>query len=541
MADEQNLSVEEMLRRYQNAPSEQPSTEEMLRNYQAANRAEAAPEDVTAGMALRGVPVLGAYVPQAEAAIRAAAQPLTGVGAPRATWRERYEANLPLQQAQYAQAERESPVTSAALQMAGGTAALAPLAAAAPAAFGTVPAQGLIRSLGAGAGSSAAISAADALARGEDPYAAAKIGAGFGAAGTVAGRAIGRGLTPFQVSPERAQAIAELERRGVTGMTAGEKTGSWIRYPESSLYDVTGVGPGDLARRQYTRAALEQAGIDADKATPEVLEQAFKNWGARADQLAENVTLRGDQELGRDLGNAIKNYGDIVAEPNQAPAFKNYIQEIMDHIAANDGNLPGKTYQSLSSRIERTARNAPWETASALRDLKMALSDAMERSAAGTPHEGMWRQLNRQYRTMLMIQDAAGGPGAATAEGLLSPAQLRTAVGRKDYARGRGDLADLARWGQIAMTPLPQSGTGPRAYWTMAVPGGLGAMGWGAMTGDPNMMWGGLVPIAGPHVAARLLMSRPAQAYLGNRMLAAGFRPPPIGTGIAPIIVREFQ
>src|SRR5262249_14645482 len=87
------------------------------------------PEDVTAGMALRGVPVLGAYVPQAEAAIRATMQPLTGVGQPGATWSERYAANVPAQEAQYAQAERESPVTSELLKAGGGIAATGALGA----------------------------------------------------------------------------------------------------------------------------------------------------------------------------------------------------------------------------------------------------------------------------------------------------------------------------------------------------------------------------------------------------------------------------
>src|SRR5262245_33876417 len=88
--------------------------------FDAKLKAAAKPEDVTAGMALSGIPVLGNYVPQAEAAIRAAAQPLTGAGAPGETFGERYAANLPERQAQYRQAEQASPVASGALKLGGG-------------------------------------------------------------------------------------------------------------------------------------------------------------------------------------------------------------------------------------------------------------------------------------------------------------------------------------------------------------------------------------------------------------------------------------
>jgi hypothetical protein len=150
------------------------------------------PEDVSAGMALRGIPVLGAYVPQAEAAIRAAAHPLTGVGEEGATYSERYAKNLPKREADYAKAEKDSPIASTALQVAGGAAALAPLGATALGAKVLGGAGSLGQRVGAGMASGAGISAADALARGEDTSTAAGIGAGIGAAAPVIGAAVGR-------------------------------------------------------------------------------------------------------------------------------------------------------------------------------------------------------------------------------------------------------------------------------------------------------------------------------------------------------------
>ena len=88
-------------------------------------------EDVTAGMALRGIPVVGAYVPQAEAAIRSAAQPFTGVGQAGETYSERYAKNLAESERQYRMAEKDSPWLSAGLQAGGAVAGLAPLGATA--------------------------------------------------------------------------------------------------------------------------------------------------------------------------------------------------------------------------------------------------------------------------------------------------------------------------------------------------------------------------------------------------------------------------
>src|SRR5215475_10729252 len=194
-------------------------------------------EDVTAGMALRGIPVLGAYVPRAEAAIRAA----TGQGQGE-TFAERYANLVPERIAQYAQAERKSPITSGALQVAGGTAALAPLGATALGGRALGMTGGLLSRTAAGGASSAAISAADALARGEDPVAAAELGGAIG--GVVSGpvtSAIGRMITPLQRSANRAAAVQHLASEGVTDLTAGQRTGNpTLRWAESQMGDISG-------------------------------------------------------------------------------------------------------------------------------------------------------------------------------------------------------------------------------------------------------------------------------------------------------------
>src|SRR5262245_29744752 len=149
-------------------------------------------EDVSAGMALSGVPVLGAFVPQAEAALRAA----TGQGE-GATFGERYSNILPKRQALYKQAEEESPITSTALKVGGGVVSLAPLGATAlgakalgmsPLGLTSLP---LTEMVGTGAVTGATLGAFDAAARGHDPTTGGEIGAATGAAGPLVGRAVG--------------------------------------------------------------------------------------------------------------------------------------------------------------------------------------------------------------------------------------------------------------------------------------------------------------------------------------------------------------
>jgi hypothetical protein len=118
---------------------------------------------------------------------------------------------------------------------------------------------------------------------------------------------------------------------------------------------------------------------------------------------------------------------------------------------------------------------------------------------------------------MMVVEKAATGAGAATAEGLISPSQLRNATvtqNRRDYARGQGDFADLARSGEAVMKPLPNSGTAPRQN-IQNIMSILGSVAGGARAGLPGAVAG----IAAPAVAGRVLMSRPVQAYLGNQLL----------------------
>jgi len=158
-----------------------------------------------------------------------------------------------------------------------------------------------------------------------------------------------------------------------------------------------------------------------------------------------------------------------------------------------------------------------------LRGLRNSLDSNMERSI-NPADRGAWAELRRQYGNKKVLENAiAGAGGEEAAMGIISPARLRMAASagrRGQYARGEGDFADLAKAGQAAMTPLPNSGTAQRLAAQGLMAGLLGGGG-GVVAGLPGMTLG----LAAPAVAGRTLMSRPVQNYLANQAVTGTLSP----------------
>jgi hypothetical protein len=154
-----------------------------------------------------------------------------------------------------------------------------------------------------------------------------------------------------------------------------------------------------------------------------------------------------------------------------------------------------------------------------------ALDDTMERSV--NPGDvGAFRDARRIYRNLMVIEKASTAGGQATAQGLITPAQLQIAnkdvLGRRAQARSQGEFSELARAGVAAMTPLPDSGTASRAAVlgeTVPLAGVLsGAEGWS--------LGGGLKGVAlgvGAPAATSWAVNNPAtQRYLRNQAIPRG-------------------
>jgi hypothetical protein len=361
---------------------------------------------------------------------------------------------------------------------------------------------------------------------------AARIGGAVAAPLGVAGAR--RVVTPFPTSPERTAAVDVLRNEGVTDITAGQATGrKGLQYLEAER----GAGNrlAESSGEQFTAAALRRTGENANRATPEVIDNAFNRLGQQFEGLAARNVAQLDNDFANDLRQAVGQYAGQVAEPNRAPAVANFVQEILQHAQQTGGALPGNVYQSLRSRMETAARGmSNPEARNAIRDVREALDDAMERSiAANNPADlGAWRETRNQYRNLITVADASTRAGTDSHLGLISPANLRNSTintqGRRNYARGEGDLSELARAGTAVLTPLPNSGTAGRTFaqnlgtgipaLASALAGSaagstLGPVG-AAAGGAAGLVAGAALPSAVGHAAT----SGAGRAYLRNQL-----------------------
>lgn len=330
-----------------------------------------------------------------------------------------------------------------------------------------------------------------------------------------------------KVSPELARQVAKLQQEGVQ-LTAGQQTGSErLRRMETNLGGNKTDAMMETQKEQFTRAALKRIGVDAPAATADVIDSAYRRIGKQFDDLAARNRLVPDQPFVEDISGTIQRYEQNVPPTAVVPAVRQYATQI---VQAAQGGFDGGVYQSLRSRLTKQARGAARdpELSQAYGGLVDALDNAMERSIANSnPGDlGAWQQARNQYRNFLVIERAATGPGSDTAQGFISPSQLRNAAisqqGRRNFARGRGDYADLARSGEGAMKPLPNSGTAAnlisnipfiRSGGSAAVGGTIG----GFVGGPAGIGVGTAVGAATPWAAGKALMSGPVQNTLAGR------------------------
>lgn len=372
-----------------------------------------------------------------------------------------------------------------------------------------------------------------------EPY--ARIAAALAA--PVAVSAVQRLVTPIGVSAERAAAADILRSEGVRP-TAGQVTGNkGLRYRESELGGARAADMIEQQGEQFTRAALSRAGINAERATPEVMRDGLRSLGDRFDDLATRTTVHFDNQLQNDL------LADVVTYQQNAtavaPVVENTANRIAEIAAQNGGVIPGRNYQTLRSDIGRaSARASDPSVKFALRDLQESLDDAVSRAMPSDVLPA-WQEVRQQYRNFLTLERAATGAGEDAALGLISPARLRQATvttqGRRNYVTGQGDFDELARSGQALLTPLPQSGTAPRLD-ARTIGGGLGALGagTGALAAGPlGGVAGALAGMLAPAAAGRALMSGPVQAYLANQLLSPSRLSDPRLAGVVEALISQ--
>ncbi len=386
------------------------------------------------------------------------------------------------------------------------------------------------------------------------------------AGGVVGGgipNAVGRAISPMRIDPERTRQAGILANEGV-GVTAGQVSGSKpLRYAESVAVDTPLAGRRagqimDAQAEQFTAATLRRAGIDAPRATPEVLNDAFIRIGRDFDAAsmyvnvplarAANVRVAGvpatlPEPIIRRV-NQIADAYERVSQPSLMSPLPRQIANDLENLANQSLNMDGRTYLRWRSELGDAARGAQDSaTRNAIYDIQNALDTAAEswlRRGNVPQMSERLRNARREYRNMIVIEKAATSAGENAANGLISPAALRAATvqqNRRAYARGQGEFGELSRAGAALMSPLPNSGTGPRVGVQLlggAIGGGLGALMGGPGGAAGGALAGHMAPHLGQALMGRTVMNPTVQRYLQNQV-AAGLRDLPLGRRIETI------
>ena len=333
-----------------------------------------------------------------------------------------------------------------------------------------------------------------------------------------------RALSPNITPAEKAKAVATLDREGVR-LSAGDRgANTAMRYAEDVTQAIPFAGgPGRKFKQgqaeDFTEVVLKRAGVQGERlATTEVIDGAFKAIGKKFDDLATQTSIAPTSLPLRSIPQISKRYTAETNVLKRDPRVALIADEIDATVQAGT-TIQGKQYAKLRSDLETAARETvDATTARAFRDISRSLDVAVEKSMNSPALRKEWRETRGDYRKLLAIREASLRAGEKAADGIISPANLASASkaqGRAGYARGKHPYEDLAQAGVSVLTPLPQSGTAPRAMAQgLLTLGGAGVAG-GA---GSDAVTGGVLGMVGGALAGRALMSRPVQRILSNQL-----------------------
>lgn len=378
-----------------------------------------------------------------------------------------------------------------------------------------------------------------------------------------------RAVTPAPANAARQGAVQALENEGVTALTAGQRTGNErLRWIEDATAMVPGGGGRatamqQQANEQFTRAALRRAGVQADRATPDVIDTAFRNMGQEFQNFAHATNIPGSRAAFNGFRSIAADYRANTSNAMRIDRVGDFADELANRLSSPQLGITGRqynTYRSELTRFQREQRSNP-QAAHAIGRMIESLDTAMLRATPRGQRAQVRNALqdrNRRYRNLLAIEDAAAyapGTGAyANASGIISPNALKNSIRKMDkkgYTRNRNDMAPLARAGVDAITPLRSSGTAERnfAQGVIGAPSTtLGAIAGGVMSaGDPWLtLAGAIAPPVIKAATARGLMSGPVQRYFGNQRVPQNVPPVPLlpdpgQVGLLPLAAMQFD
>jgi len=317
----------------------------------------------------------------------------------------------------------------------------------------------------------------------------AGIGAGLGVAGQGAANVIGRALKPVQAfqTPAETELVKKAQAMGIP-LNAAQLTGSKpLRWIDSALDNLPFTAEKQAAlkgaqREVWQRKVLEQLGINADNASPDVLGGAYSQLG----QQFRDLSARNTVDLGNDFLTAIASI-----DTNKTP-FSKGLDDVIDKALelAGKGKISGSEYQKVRSSLTLQSKGA-WaqnpELGQALKTLRNALDDAAGASMSAED-KAAWDLVRKQYAALKTVEKAVD-----PMNGAISPKKFINEVARTNpqgarYGFGDQELPELARVGKAFIADnLPDSGTAQRSWYMNLLQNPTAGIGGAAgfLTGGP--------------------------------------------------------
>lgn len=314
--DEQHAKVDEIAKKLKLQPS---------------GEAPGMAEGVGRGFA-RGVPIIGGALNKADAAFNAALAPVVDPmlpdsfqKLPEGTFGGRYQHALDIQEGKDKSFAAEHPIADAVSEVAGGVASTG---AAAKTATGAkllgLGGKTLPQMVTQGAVSGAAINAADAAVRGDNPLTAGVVGGAVGAAAPAAGRLINAATQPIKNAVRAVtDPIAEAERRVAGWLDRDMKVGDAGLSPQEFVQARAEGQPVNLldAGGETTRAGARSAANTSPEARAGLNRVIDARFESQSPRLAEWLKTTFHYPNTEQQQEALDKISRTVNRPNYAKAY----------------------------------------------------------------------------------------------------------------------------------------------------------------------------------------------------------------------------
>lgn len=312
-----------------------------------------------------------------------------------------------------------------------------------------------------------------------------------GAIGAGVVGALGKLVKPItEISKARQGYVNTLQNAGIENLSPGQLTGNKnLNLVESvlgSMLPTAGAAreQGASQLKQFTKAALSKAGINAKEITPEVRAAAEANFSKKYTDMFANKEVHIDEPVLNTIADISSKQLDKLPT-NVKPMVQSYMRDI---VQARDGKLTGEAYREARSNLSTQAHSLAATdsfTANTLRKLRDTLDDAAMRSIPEAD-KGRLQKLNTQYSNYKNIQKAASRISENSLEGVLSPSALAQVVETANKTKGQkgyGELYNLSRAGKSVLNDsIPNSGTAQRLAAQQLLTLGAGGLGVGGAT-----------------------------------------------------------